>query len=301
MGIVSVWQRLHDHCKGDPGKLTLLTIAVLVLTDMPLYAFTALDIMKLPQLYKYRLHYAGSVTGHLGTRVYPPLKVIMDTAKEAEFNFLFAYVIPGYLAIKAANKLKIFVYDTDREISYWRLLKETFMISLLADVCFYLVHRVVHTPAMYQIFHKKHHEFKYSMALAHHYMTYKEALLFALPQALPPLMLIPFFGKMHVLSMWCGMLFTQTSAILGHAGWNFIKLPEWMPFFRAAYHDFHHIDYSVNFGANFEFTDAVFGTLMRAPLADSVEIASRAVKDKAYDYIKHSASTGATTVAATIA
>ena len=132
---------------------------------------------------------------------------------------MFAYLIPGYLAIKAANALKIYIYDTDRELDYARLIKETILISFVADLCFYGLHRLVHLPDLYQIFHKKHHEFKYSMALAHHYMEFHEALVFALPQALPPLLLIPFFGRMHLMSMWCGMFVTQMGAILGHAGW----------------------------------------------------------------------------------
>lgn len=290
MPLPELWKKLHDHCKGDPGKLTLLTILMLVVSDLPLYAFTLLDILKLPSLYKYRLHYAKDVAGHLGNRVYPPLDVIKHAAKVGEFNFIFAYVIPGYLAIKAANKLKIFVYDTDREISWKRLIKETVMISLLADVCFYLVHRVVHRPGLYQFFHKKHHEFKYSMAMAHHYMEFHEALMFALPQALPPLMLIPFFGRMHLASMWLGMFFTQFGAILGHCGYNFYTPPSWLPFFRPAYHDFHHVDYSVNFGANFEFTDKLFGTFMRAPLAETAEAIKRLATDKAYDYTKQAIS-----------
>lgn len=288
--LLDLWKKIHDHYKGDPGKITLLTILMLVISDMPLYFFTLLDILKLPSLYKYRLHYATGVTEHLGSRVYPPMKAILHAAKNGEFNFIFGYVIPGYLMIKLANKLKIFVYDTDRELTWKRLIKETILISVLADFMFYGFHRVVHTPALYQIFHKKHHEYKYSMALAHHYMEYHEALLFALPQALPPIMLIPFFGRMHVMSMWCGMFFTQLGAIMGHAGYNFLTIPDWLPLFRPAYHDFHHVDYSVNFAANLEFTDRIFGTFMRAPLATAAEAAKRLVEDKPYDYIKNSIS-----------
>jgi hypothetical protein len=81
-------------------------------------------------------------------------------------------------------------------------------------------------------------EFKYSLALAHHYMTYKEALVFALPQALPPLMLAAVLGKQHVASMWVSFFFTQLSAIFGHAGWQ-VPLPAWLPVLKPAYHDFH--------------------------------------------------------------
>lgn len=288
--IIRLWEKIHDHYKGDPGRLTLFTMVMLILSDSPIYGFTLLDILKLPSLYKYRLHYAREVSSHLGARVYPPLRVIKEALKDAEFNFIFAYVIPGYLAIKLANKLGIFVYDTKREVSVKRLVKETVLISLLADLMFYGIHRTVHTPRFYQTFHKKHHEFRYSMALTHHYMEFHEALAFALPQALPPLLLIPFFGRMHILSMWCGMFFTQTGAILGHAGYNFFKLPDWVPFFKAAFHDFHHVDYSVNFGANFEFTDMLFGTFMRAPIASTEEAVKILTNDKPYDYVRQAIS-----------
>jgi len=237
MGLLDIWKKIHDHYKGDPGKITLLTMFMLVLSELPMYFFTVLDILQLPSLYKYRLHYAHDVAGHLGSRVYPPLHVLKEALKVTEFNFLFAYLIPGYLAIKAANKLKIFIYDTEREVTWKRIFKETLAISLIADVMFYVVHRIVHRPGLYQFFHKKHHEYKFTIALAHHYMEFHEAFMFAFPQALPPLMLIPFWGRPHIVSMWMGMFFTQLSGILGHAGYNFFKLPHWLPFFRPAYHD----------------------------------------------------------------
>ena len=76
--------------------------------------------------------------------MYPPWDVVKATAKVAEFNFLFAYALPGALMIHIANKLGIFVYDTEREITWKRLIKESIAISIVADLMFYAVHRVVH-------------------------------------------------------------------------------------------------------------------------------------------------------------
>lgn len=177
-------------------------------------------------------------------------------------------MIPAAFFIKLGAKLGIFVYDTDedeKKVTWSRLIKETLMISVVADVLFYGLHRMMHTPRFYQAFHKKHHEFKYSIALAHHFMEFKEALVFALPQALPPLLLWGLTGqKMHITSMWVGVFFTQTAAILGHAGWQVPFLPSWLPFFQPSYHDFHHVDYSVNFGAIYPLTDVLFGTYLNA-------------------------------------
>mmetsp|Transcript_19864 Transcript_19864/g.24079 ORF Transcript_19864/g.24079 Transcript_19864/m.24079 type:complete len:221 (-) Transcript_19864:325-987(-) len=198
LSLNAMYKVLYDKLKGNPGKITMMTIAVLMLSEIPIYVFTLLDIVKLKSLYKYRLHYARDLVEHLGSRKYPPLDLIVSTAKNAEFNFFFAYVIPGAILIKLANKLGIYAYDTEEgeeKVTWTRIIKETFMISVVADLLFYGLHRAMHTPRFYLPFHKKHHEFKYSMALAHHYMEYKEALVFALPQALPPLILWGLTGK----------------------------------------------------------------------------------------------------------
>lgn len=270
----SLYKKLYDKFKGDKEKLTLLTCVVLLLSEIPMYFFTLLDILKLPALFKYRLHYARDLSEHLGVRKYPPNDLLWKTAKDAEYNFWFAYLIPAAVMIKIGAKLGIYAYDTDeneKELTWSRFFKETALISVLADVLFYGLHRLMHTPRFYQGWHKKHHEFKYTIALAHHFMEFKEACVFALPQALPPLMLWAATGrKMHITSMWAGVFFTQTAAILGHAGWRVPFIPEWLPFFQASYHDFHHVDYSVNFGAIFPLTDIAFGTYLNPGLVTNL-------------------------------
>jgi sterol desaturase/sphingolipid hydroxylase (fatty acid hydroxylase superfamily) len=268
--IARMYRKLWERFKGDKGKLMLFTIVVLVFSEWPLWLFTGLDVLKLKSLYKYRLHYDPEVAGHLGVRKYPPNDLIWKTAKVAEFNFLCAYVIPGSVLIKIASKLGIYVYDTDhKDITWGRILKETFTISVFSDIAFYWLHRFLHTPRFYKDWHKMHHEFRYSIAVAHHWMTYKEALLFALPQAVPPVILgalsrLAGGNQMHVLSMWSAFVFTQLSVIVGHAGWQIPGLPKWLPVLQPEYHDFHHVDYKKNFGAIYTLTDKVFGTYIKA-------------------------------------
>ena len=99
-------------------------IVMLIISEAPMYLFTLLDILKLKALYKYRLHYTKEVSSHLGLRVYPPISTILSALKTTEKNFWFAYVLPGSLAIQIANKLGIFVYDTDKELDWKRIVKE---------------------------------------------------------------------------------------------------------------------------------------------------------------------------------
>ena len=113
--LARLYKKLYDRFKGDPGKLTLFTMVVLIGSEAPIWFFTLLDVLKLKSLFKYRLHYDRELSGHLGVRKYPPNDLILKTAIAAEKNFFGAYLIPGSLAIMAANKLGIFVYDTEEK------------------------------------------------------------------------------------------------------------------------------------------------------------------------------------------
>ena len=140
---------------------------------------------------------------------------------------------------------------------------------------------------MYLSWHKMHHDFKYTIALAHHWMTYKEALLFVLPQFVPPLLIGALRGrKVHLLALWGGMLFTQLNGILGHAGYRVPFIADWIPTFQAYFHDYHHVDYSANFAANFPFTDMMWGTFVHPKLETNMKKVMENIKAGASGYPK---------------
>ena len=259
-----VWAALVRRYGNDPGTLATLTPWVLLGSELPIVGFTALDWMR--QGNRFRVHYDTSATSHLGPRRFPSTATLRSTAAVALRNLLLAYWIPSWILLRVAKALQIHPYDTN-EPTVGRVACETIGIAVTADVLFYWLHRLMHTRRFYRPMHKIHHEFKYSIALAHHWMDLKESVLFALPQALPPLVYWGVSGrKVHLLSMWAAFCFTQLNAILGHAGYHVPGLPRWVPFFQAAFHDHHHVDYSVNFAAMFPLTDRLFGTYLRAPL-----------------------------------
>ena len=139
---------IYNKFKGDPGKLTLYTLNVLLLSEVPIYFFTLLDILKLKSLFKYRLHYNKDVVEHLGLRKYPPLNVLVNAAKVSEFNFFFAYYFPAWFFMTLGNKLGIYVYETeesDEKVTWWEIIKDIALITVLADQGFYWLHRYVCT------------------------------------------------------------------------------------------------------------------------------------------------------------
>eukprot|EP00924_Labyrinthula_sp_SR-Ha-C_P009730 maker-scaffold_22-snap-gene-4.13-mRNA-1 protein AED:0.00 eAED:0.00 QI:232/1/1/1/1/1/2/72/337 len=280
---------IYDRLKGDKTNLTLFTILVVMASELPLYFFTLLDLLKLKSLFKYRLHYAREHVSHLGIRNYPPTSLTIRTVKTALYHIFFAYIIPAGIAIRIGAALGIFVYDTEEgedKINWKRFWKEFSSVTVLADIFFWICHRSFHTPGLYLNHHKVHHEFKYSIASAHHWSTFFEAAMFSIPQALAPIVLWPVFGKrIHLTSMWAGIVFTQLNAIVGHAGYDLPFVPKWFPFFQPEYHDFHHIDHLSNFAAIFPLTDMLFGTYTKATLEhDLVKILAN--KKKASRFIK---------------
>lgn len=273
--IREAYGKIYSKLGASPEGILLFTMAVLVASELPIYFFTLLDILRLPALYKYRLHYARSVSEHLGGREYPPLKVIRRTLEVSQRNFLGAYLFPGTLSILISNYLGIKPYETDPEkLSWKRAIVETAGVVISADLLFYLLHRLMHTKLFYIPMHKMHHEFRYSIALAHHWMTFREALLFAFPQALPPLVAFLLGRRVHIFSMWAAFFFTQLNAILGHAGWSF-GLPPSFGFLQASYHDFHHVDHRVNYGAIFPLTDMIFGTYRKGRVGSGIDMRCR--------------------------
>ena len=249
----------------DPGDLTGLTPWVLLLSELPIVGFTLMDTFKAAN--RFRVHYKKEATEHLGPRRFPAQATVRRAAWVALRNLFGAYFIPSWMMLWVAKKLRIHPYDESRDVSISRVLRETLCVAVTADVLFYWLHRLMHTRRFYQPVHKIHHEFKYSIALAHHWMDIKEAALFALPQALPPIVYWGLTGrKIHLLSMWSAFCFTQLNAILGHAGYSIPLLPRWFPCFQASFHDHHHVDYTVNFAAIFPLTDRLFGTYLAAPL-----------------------------------
>jgi len=150
---------------------------------------------------------------------------------------------------------------TEKLPDHWFI--EFWFISFASDVLFYWLHRVMHMKPFYKKMHKVHHEWIYSISLAHHYMTWDEALIFMLPPVVPPLLL----GS-HIMVMWVFMFWVQLNAILGHSAFcvPWLNKFKWLPFLQPSYHDLHHLRFNVNYGAMYPLTDKIFGTYRYEPI-----------------------------------
>lgn len=131
-------------------------------------------------------------------------------------------------------------------------------VALIREVVFYYVHRLLHLPLLYRLFHEKHHRYKAPVALA---AVYSHPIDHIFQNAMPiavPLMVV----RAHLVTSFFLAVYFQWDAALAHSGFSFTRLPE------VEEHDRHHRDMKVNYGILglmdwLHATDAQSGKLIR--------------------------------------
>ena len=263
----AAWRYLTAHYTRD--QLFFMTLPVLLVSEIPLWFFTVLDLLKLRCADKYRIHY--SKVEKKRPRLYPTKAELWKAFKVHCVNFFGLYCGVFVVGVGAACKTNIIPYSFAKELPA-RWLPEFLLCSFAADVLFYVFHRAVHSKGLYVRLHKMHHEWIYTIALAHHYMDPLEAAIFMLPPIIPPMLL----GS-HITIVWAMVILTQLGGILGHSAFMIPvlsnKYTKWIPFINSEYHDLHHLRFNVNYGAVWPVVDRIFGTYREEPIVylDGVE------------------------------
>lgn len=114
-----------------------------------------------------------------------------------------------------------------------------FVLLLLGEeLCFFTVHRIMHTKYLYRKIHKIHHEYAESIGIATHYVHYLEHIFGNL---------LPFFFGLivfhvHILPFCLWATIGTINAIHSHSGYNF----PWASY--TLYHEHHHYNFTGNYG-----------------------------------------------------
>ena len=246
--IHSIWNSIYINY--DKSNIMYMTLIVLFITEIPIFLFTLLDILKLDSLKKYRIRYNSE-------RVYPTNDELLHVFKESYKSFFKIYIPLFISSCILFNNIDWYPYKITKQLpDSIYIIIELFLICVLGDILFNLLHRLFHIPYLYKKFHKKHHEYKYTFALVHHYLHDFEALIFILPAIIPPILF-----NSHIMIMWIWMCIAQFMGIIGHSGY-FLPSPIYklLPTLRSDYHDAHHYLYNKNFGLIFIHIDKILGT-----------------------------------------
>lgn len=134
----------------------------------------------------------------------------------------------------------------------WTIIWHIAVANVVEDAVVYWGHRALHHPLLYARFHKKHHEFKVTTAVAATYATSFEAFFTHL---LPP-MVASILLQMHVVTFFLYALIYVLDSVDAHCNY---ALP-YSPFGSARRHSFHHSHNVGTFGVKFAFWDRLCGT-----------------------------------------
>ena len=149
----------------------------------------------------------------------------------------------------------------DAELPSLQAMAWTFAFAhVMNDLGFYWTHRLLHSQALYQRFHKKHHEYSATVMSAAEHAHPAEILFSNLLPTISGVLFVP----THPLCVHVWLMLRAWQAYENHSGYCFHgTLADRLGLTHAnaaAHHDFHHSFNAGNFGVTM-WTDYVFGTM----------------------------------------
>ncbi|CAD8140859.1 unnamed protein product [Paramecium octaurelia] len=150
--------------------------------------------------------------------------------------------------------------DIDSFPTIFEMIWQIVFSMLIEDTCFYWTHRTLHSPKLYSIIHKKHHEFYTSVSYA---AIYTHPIEYMFGNVIPVFIGQKILGnKMHIATLQLWLLFRIGETIDGHSGYEFSWSPyRLLPFSSSAEsHNYHHSHNVGNYGSFFVFWDTIMGS-----------------------------------------
>lgn len=187
--------------------------------------------------------------------------------------FVFALTGIGVYCLRQAGYTRIYL---DFNEWGWVYLPFSFvLLTVIHDTYFYWMHRLIHHPRLFPVFHRVHH-------LSHN-PTPWAALSFHPLESFAEIAIIPIAILMlplHPLVIFLFSFWALFWNVVGHLGYEifpagFTTHPFWRWFNTATHHNLHHQASNCNFGLYYNFWDQWMGTNHPRYLAIFQEIHAR--------------------------
>jgi len=144
------------------------------------------------------------------------------------------------------------LYDGADRYGYAYLVLSVPLFLLFTDYCIYWVHRWLHVPLLYKIFHKPHHKWIIPTPFASHAFHPVDGYLQSVPYHLFififPLHRLLYLVLFVAVNFW-SIFIHDSDMITGHPLENVINGP--------AHHTLHHLYFTCNYGQYFTWADRV--------------------------------------------
>lgn len=135
-----------------------------------------------------------------------------------------------------------------------------FFFLLAEEIIFYIAHRSLHHPKLYFL-HKKHHEYKATIAAAFVYSSEVEHITNVLAAGLSYTLLSRVY-PVHIFTVIIWLTFRMIESEDGHCGYDWPwAISNWIPLSTGGnYHFFHHSKNAGNYGAILHIFDTLLDT-----------------------------------------
>jgi len=186
---------------------------------------------------------------------------VSDIRREITFSLLSAAIfsLVGF-GVYIGSQYGVFRLDRAVTPRLSQALVDFAVIAVFHDAYFYWMHRAMHHPRLYRVFHRLHHLSRTP--------TPWTAYAFAPAEAIVEALFLPMFLLVYPTTGVVAFLFTShmiVRNVIGHAGIELFP-KQWLhwPILRAmtttTHHDLHHAEYRWNYGLYFTWWDRLMGT-----------------------------------------
>ena len=153
-------------------------------------------------------------------------------------NTLFYVILPSFL-------LGIYEFYYTIPFSILACIFDIVAATILTEIFFYTIHRMLHIPYFYKRYHKQHHQIIAPIGLSAAYMSLVDFYVGNILPIFLPLIIL----NAHIITIriWITMI-TINTVVFAHSGFGI-----------ADFHDKHHSSFNKNYGTSF-FMDKIFRT-----------------------------------------
>lgn len=195
-------------------------------------AFALLDVLQLRAAKEWRCQPSAEIDW----------KAVRKCVVRTLFNYLFVYPVAAATLWPVVRARLDFSARLPR---FRSVLKQFALATVLTEVEFYYIHRLLHHPRLYPSVHKTHHEIKAPFGFCALYFHPFEFFLSVCEALLPCCVL-----RTHVLVMSTWATLATSLVVVHHSGYELPGIPDTIPGFDSMtkQHDDHHKQFNVCFG-----------------------------------------------------
>lgn len=191
-------------------------------------------------LQKYKIQ--DSHPGRKGPKV--PLSKAVKLVLFNQFAGTLLFLLGLYFLLMSLG------YEIERTTESWYIiLAQLAVFLIIEDVLFFAVHWVMHKKWFFKRFHRVHHEYRESIAIATHYVHYVEHIFGNLIPVFAGVLIL----QPHPFTILFWIMIVVMNALHTHSGYAF----PWMSY--SVHHDWHHYHVNGSFSA-VGLMDKIFGT-----------------------------------------